>query len=117
MTLSTLILLIGATCAVLIPTPLLEPRYFLTSLLILRLYLSPSPSTSASSSSPSSSTHTHQLRRRLILEAVLYLAVQAACVWLFLERPFKWEFEIGADGKGLHGRDERELGRWQRFMW
>ncbi|KWU41141.1 glycosyltransferase family 59 protein [Rhodotorula sp. JG-1b] len=49
--------------------------------------------------------------------AVLYLAVQAVCVWLFLERPFKWEFEIGADGKGLHGRDERELGRWQRFMW
>lgn len=112
---STLILLLGATCAVLIPSPLLEPRYFLTSLLILRLYLSPSPSISSSSSS--SSTYTHRLRRRLLLEAVLYLAVQAVCVWLFLERPFKWEFEIGADGKGLQGRDERELGRWQRFMW
>jgi alpha-1,2-glucosyltransferase len=115
MTVSTLILLLGATCAVLIPSPLLEPRYFLTSLLILRLYLSPSPSISSSSSS--SSTYTHRLRRRLLLEAVLYLAVQAVCVWLFLERPFKWEFEIGADGKGLQGRDERELGRWQRFMW
>lgn len=110
MTLSTIILLIGATCAVLIPTPLLEPRYFLTSLLILRLYLSPLPSTS--SSSPA-----RTYKRRLALEAVLYLAIQAACVWLFLERPFKWEIEIGADGKGLHGRDERELGRWQRFIW
>jgi hypothetical protein len=39
----------SATCAVLIPSPLLEPRYFLTSLLILRLYLSPSPSISSAS--------------------------------------------------------------------
>lgn len=110
MTLSTLVLSAGATCAVLVPTPLLEPRYFLTPLLILRIYLSPS-----SAPAPLPQYHHH---RRLILEAMLYLTVQAVCVWLFLDRPFKWDdIEVGPDGKGLHGRDEREVGRWQRFMW
>ncbi|POY73142.1 hypothetical protein BMF94_3835 [Rhodotorula taiwanensis] len=103
MTLSTLVLFVGATCAVLAPTPLLEPRYFLTPLVILRLYLSPGAG---------------PLRpRSLAAEALLYLAIQAACVWLFLERPFLWDIQIGADGRGLEGRDERELGRLQRFMW
>ncbi|BGP11613.1 glucosyltransferase [Rhodotorula toruloides] len=106
MTLSTLLLLIGATSAVLIPSPLLEPRYFLLPLLILRLYFSP-PSTS---SAPNR-------RRQLALEAAFYLAIQAACVWLFLEKPFVWDIQVGADGKGLEGRDEREVGRLQRFMW
>ncbi|BGO95851.1 hypothetical protein NBRC10512_001435 [Rhodotorula toruloides] len=106
MTLSTLQLLTGATSAVLIPSPLLEPRYFLLPLLILRLYFSP-PSTS---SAPNR-------RRQLALEAAFYLAIQAACVWLFLEKPFVWDIQVGADGKGLEGRDEREVGRLQRFMW
>ncbi|GAA5982340.1 hypothetical protein JCM10908_006604 [Rhodotorula pacifica] len=110
MRLSTLLLFTGATCAVLIPTPLLEPRYFLTPMLILRLYLS-------FSSSNASITPRTNSRQRLALEAALYIVVQLVCVWLFLDRPFRWEIEVGVDGKGLHGRDEREVGRWQRFMW
>ncbi|BGP35598.1 glucosyltransferase [Rhodotorula toruloides] len=106
MALSTLLLLAGATSAVLIPSPLLEPRYFLLPLLILRLYFS------------SSSTSTTLIRRRqLVFEAAFYLTIQAACVWLFLAKPFVWDIQVGADGKGLEGRDEREIGRLQRFMW
>ncbi|EGU10888.1 Glycosyltransferase family 59 protein [Rhodotorula toruloides ATCC 204091] len=59
------------------------------------------------------------LAGRLIYDqlAAFYLAIQAACVWLFLEKPFVWDIQVGEDGKGLEGRDEREVGRLQRFMW
>ncbi|GAA5836037.1 hypothetical protein JCM11251_006630 [Rhodosporidiobolus azoricus] len=113
MSFSTFLLFCGATAAVLVPTPLLEPRYFITPLVILRLYLvSPLPS-SGSTSFPSF----RQRTLRLFLEAALYLAIQAVCVYLFLEKPFYWDVQIGQDGKGLEGRDEREVGRAQRFMW
>lgn len=132
MSLSTLVLGLGATCAVLVPTPLLEPRYFLTPLLILRLYLTSGRTcagggaveAAAQDGTPASATRGQSRladpgsrRRRLALEAALYLVVQAACVWLFLSRPFQWDIRVGVDGRGLEGRDERELGRWQRFMW
>ncbi|CEQ42756.1 SPOSA6832_04608 [Sporobolomyces salmonicolor] len=107
--LSTFLLFVGATSAVLIPTPLIEPRYFLTPFILLRLFLSP-----GSLASPA-------VRRRhkivLVLEAALYVAVQAICVWLFLERGFQWDVRVGADGKGLEGRDEREVGKTQRIMY
>ncbi|GAA5883041.1 hypothetical protein JCM16303_006805 [Sporobolomyces ruberrimus] len=113
MRLSTFLLFTLSTLLVLVPTPLIEPRYFLTPFLLLRLYISPpsfggSPSTSRTSSSR---------RARLVLEAVLYALVQVACIWLFLKKPFEWDVKVGANGKGLDGRDERELGRKQRFMW
>ncbi|GAA5932323.1 hypothetical protein JCM1841_000849 [Sporobolomyces salmonicolor] len=107
--LSTFLLFVGATSVVLIPTPLIEPRYFLTPFILLRLFLSP-----GSLASPA-------VRRRhkivLVLEAALYVAVQAICVWLFLERGFQWDVRVGADGKGLEGRDEREVGKTQRIMY
>ncbi|GAA5944807.1 hypothetical protein JCM3775_007314 [Rhodotorula graminis] len=144
LTLSSFILLLGATVAVLLPTPLLEPRYFLVPMLVARLYLvpgtEPGPGSVAtrdatvgeqvkhkrnhaalrrrrarSSSPPAPSPSTQRLA--LALEAALYLAVQATCVYLFVARPFRWEIALGSDGRGLEGRDEREVGRWQRFMW
>ncbi|GAA5842948.1 hypothetical protein JCM9279_004038 [Rhodotorula babjevae] len=145
LTLSSLVLLFGATAAVLLPTPLLEPRYFLLPMLVTRLYLVPSSAPTAASaagapnvaeqvkhkrnhaalrrrrarsSSPTSSLPSPSARRRaLFLEASLSLAVQAACIYLFVARPFRWEIALGADGRGLEGRDEREVGKWQRFMW
>ncbi|GAA5867538.1 hypothetical protein JCM8547_001212 [Rhodosporidiobolus lusitaniae] len=112
-TLSTLLLFVGATSAVLVPTSLLEPRYFIIPLVLLRLYLFPSPSHPLATSSSSS-----RYRTRLALEALLYVAVQAVCVYLFLEKPFLWDVQVGAEGgKGLEGRDEREVGRLQRFLW
>lgn len=145
LTLSSLVLVAGATAAVLLPSPLLEPRYFLLPMLVTRLYLAPAPAPSStpatsasdvgehvkhkrnhaalrrrrarSSSPPSPAPSPSAQRRALLLEAALSLAVQAACVYLFVARPFKWEIALGADGRGLDGRDEREVGRWQRFMW
>ncbi|GAA5914511.1 hypothetical protein JCM8208_005375 [Rhodotorula glutinis] len=146
LSLSSLVLLLGATTAVLLPTPLLEPRYFLVPMLVTRLYLVPGPGASSASTTASGAEVVEQvnhkrnhaaLRRRrarstsppssvpspsaqrlaLALEAALYLAVQAACIYLFVARPFRWEIALGADGRGLEGRDEREVGRWQRFMW
>ena len=111
MRLSSLLLFAVSTVLVLVPTPLIEPRYYLTPFLILRLYCSPLFDPSASRKK------TSKYRARLVLEAVLYSIVQATCVWLFLAKSFDWDFELGRDGKGLDGRDERELGKRQRFMW
>ncbi|GAA5841062.1 hypothetical protein JCM3766R1_006654 [Sporobolomyces carnicolor] len=111
MRLSSLLLFAVSTVLVLVPTPLIEPRYYLTPFLILRLYCSPLFDASASRKK------TSKYRARLVLEAVLYSIVQATCVWLFLAKSFDWDFEVGRDGKGLDGRDERELGKRQRFMW
>ncbi|GAA5820405.1 hypothetical protein JCM11491_006884, partial [Sporobolomyces phaffii] len=113
MRLSTFLLFSISTALVLVPTPLLEPRYFLTPFLFLRLYLA-RPASSTSTSTPDRRS---TRRARVVLEAVLYVAVQAACVWLFLEKSFTWDVEVGPDGKGLQGRDAREVGKRQRFMW
>jgi len=43
--------------------------------------------------------------------------VSAASIWVLLSKSFEWKFEVGRDGKGVEGRDERELGKKQRFMW
>ncbi|GAA5822540.1 hypothetical protein JCM5353_005473 [Sporobolomyces roseus] len=112
MRLSTFLLYSFSTAAVLIPTPLIEPRYFLLPYVILRLHLS--PTSSLSSSSPSKFT---SRQARLLLEAVLYVIVSIASIWVFLNKSFEWNFEVGTDGKGVEGRDERELGKRQRFMW
>ncbi|GAA5824237.1 hypothetical protein JCM3770_004342 [Rhodotorula araucariae] len=137
MHLSTLVLFLVATVAVLVPTPLLEPRYYLLPLVILRLYLAPAPPSSlpsdGSSPPPHKRNHAALRRRRahpppvapttrnrtarLALEATAYVAIQAVSVWLFLAKPFYWDVEVGADGRGLEGRDAREAGRVQRFMW
>lgn len=144
MRLSTLVLLCGASTAVLVPTPLLEPRYFLVPLVVSRVYLVPAAAGAGAdvgearaegssvphkrnhaalrrrrarlSSSPSLSA-SHRRTRLLLLEAALYLSIHALTLYLFLWRPFRWEIPLGADGRGLDGRDEREVGRWQRFMW
>ncbi|BGP43690.1 glucosyltransferase [Rhodotorula kratochvilovae] len=135
MHLSTLILFLGATIAVLLPTPLLEPRYFLLPLIVLRLYLAPTASSCIEDGTAGAPPHKRNhaalrrrrarsppssprfSRQRLALEAALYLAIHALCIWLFLARPFYWDVRVGADGRGLDGRDEREVGRVQRFMW
>jgi len=112
MRLSTFLLYSFSTAVVLVPTPLIEPRYFLLPYVILRLHLS--PTSSLSSSSPSKFT---SRQARLLLEAVLYVIVSIASIWMFLNESFEWKFEVGRDGKGVEGRDERELGKRQRFMW
>lgn len=73
LTLLPLLALTALTFLSLVPTPLLEPRYFLVPYLILRLHFPP----------PS--------KQRLAAEAALYLAVMIGTVWVFVRRPFRWE--------------------------
>jgi len=111
MRLSTFLLYSFSTAVVLVPTPLIEPRYFLIPYVILRLHISPTSSPLASSSRFTSR------QARLLLEGVLYVIVSAASIWVLLSKSFEWKFEVGRDGEGVEGRDERELGKKQRFMW
>lgn len=73
----------GITFLSLVPTPLLEPRYFIVPYLVMRLHFPP----------PS--------RARLVAEAVAYLAILAVTVEVFVRRTFLWE---GEEGEGLVAR-------------
>lgn len=73
----------------LIPSPLIEPRYFIVPWVILRLHLRIEGATS------------RERRTRLALEAASYLAVNAVTVGVFVCKPFEWE-----------GRVDK-----MRFMW
>ncbi|KAJ2861430.1 glucosyltransferase [Coemansia aciculifera] len=73
------------TAAVLIPSPLLEFRYFSVPYFFVRLHI------------PSRST-----TRTVLLEALWFSAINAATIWVFINRPFAWPSEPG---------------QLQRFMW
>ncbi|KAG0077702.1 glucosyltransferase [Linnemannia elongata] len=72
-----------ATMLTLIPSPLLEFRYFITPYLIYRIAM-------------------RQPRGVwLFLELLFYTVINAATVWMFLNKPFRWAHQEGV----------------QRFMW
>ncbi|KAL7746512.1 glucosyltransferase [Sorochytrium milnesiophthora] len=77
-------LYVGATALALIPSPLLEFRYFILPYVLYRVHV------------PVEKTW------KLALELALYLAVNAATLYMFLYRPFTWPQEPGV---------------LQRFMW
>lgn len=60
----------------LVPAPLIEPRYFITSFFVFRLYLRPS-------------------RGKVMLELVAFAAVNLSTLSIFLKRPFRWPTEEG----------------------
>lgn len=73
-----------ATAAVLVPTPLIEPRYFLMAYLLLRIYSHPYAPCEKQEQSA-------QLKWiYLALEAATYAAVNVITVGLFVNRPFQW---------------------------
>jgi alpha-1,2-glucosyltransferase len=66
-----------ATALTLIPSPLLEFRYFITPYLIYRIAM-------------------RQPRGAwLFLELVMYTVINAFTIWMFLNRPFQWPSEEG----------------------
>lgn len=73
----SVIIYVSALAATLIPSPLIEPRYFILPYLLYRLGLPRQP------------------QWKLLLEALFYSAVNVATVYIFLERPFEWK---GTDG-------------------
>ena len=74
-----------AVALVLVPAPLIEARYFVLPYLIFRVLAAPPPSIP-----------------RIAAESVLYAAINAGVLYLFLYRPFVWPSEPF---------------RWQRYMW
>lgn len=73
LTVLPMLLFIVITALSLIPTPLLEPRYFIVPFVVLRLHF-PAPS-----------------RARLLMEWVTYVVVLVVTVEVFVRRPFRWE--------------------------
>ncbi|KAG0327416.1 glucosyltransferase [Dissophora globulifera] len=66
-----------ATALTLIPSPLIEFRYFITPYLIYRIAM-------------------RQPRGAwLLLELITYASVNAFTIWMFLKRPFQWRHEAG----------------------
>ncbi|KAK3307130.1 glycosyltransferase family 59 protein [Chaetomium strumarium] len=132
---STALLWLLTTALSLITAPLVEPRYFILPWVFYRLLVPPWSSSSSSSSSSaatavwgggsgtsaSGSGKTggsgraswweevdRTVDRRLMLETVWFLVVNAVTMYVFLFKPFYWR---GEDGELLDG------GRVQRFMW
>ncbi|KAI9019058.1 alpha-2-glucosyltransferase Alg10 [Hyaloraphidium curvatum] len=68
---------LAATAITLVPSPLLEFRYFIIPYILLRLHV-PRPS-----------------RQRLVIEGAVYAIVNALTLWIFLTRTFTWPSDPG----------------------
>lgn len=96
---TTLLWMLGfvvCTAVTLVPTPLVEPRYFLIPTIILRTQLDTIPP-----KTKSTKYHTQRGAEKLWLEWSWYTLINLATISLFLLRKFRWE--------GWEG--------WMRFMW
>lgn len=78
-----------AIAATLVPSPLIEPRYFVIPFVLLRLHLRPAGATA------------REQNFRVAVEAACFALVNAGTVAVFLRRGFAWP---GTEGV-------------QRFMW
>lgn len=89
----------------LIPSPLIEPRYFIIPFALLSLHLR-FPSTRRDAGR----------RRRWIVQGSLYAAIDLAAILLFLFRPFAWP-SVDDAGSSPAGGAGGGGGEMQRFMW
>lgn len=87
-----------ATAATLVPTPLVEPRYFLIAYVVLRI-----------SCQPRGGGEGRTRWVYLVAEAAGYALVNAVTVGLFVRRPFEWAPEAVDRGRGE--------GTTMRFIW
>lgn len=83
-----------ASLLTLVPSPLIEPRYFIIPFIILRLFMRVPGSTRRAR------------RRALAMEVALYMLVNVGTLWVFLYHPFRWDAPRTKDELGL-----------MRFMW
>ena len=112
------ILLAGATAATLVPTPLVEPRYFLIPYLLLRIYSQPETEMQGDVSGKEMGTKKEGKGERdggrekwiwLGLGLALFAVVNAVTVGLFVRRPFEWPAKAVDVGRGE--------GTTMRFIW
>ena len=93
------VMLWGATAATLVPTPLVEPRYYLLSYALLRIYMH-----------TVSGGEERRLRLwYLALEVLLYAVVNMVTVGLFVAKPFEWASSAVDQRRGE--------GTTMRFIW
>ncbi|KAJ2597841.1 glucosyltransferase [Coemansia sp. RSA 1722] len=69
--------LLACTALVLVPSPLLEFRYFTVPYYLIRLHMRQPP------------------RYTLAMEIMWFIMINSATIWVFLYRPFTWESEPG----------------------
>lgn len=99
-----LLLFLLCTFTTLTPTPLIEPRYFLTPWVILRILAAPAPPPSSPGPSKAARARAEDgdLRSRVLaIEAAWYVALNFVVLGVFLTVKFRWPSEGG----------------WMRFMW
>lgn len=101
--------LVGCSALVLVPSPLLEPRYFVVPYLILRLNLpvqinrgSGENQTARLHSKPPPNSASSLARISVAIEFAWAMVINAVTMYMFLFRPFAWP---------------QEPERRQRFMW
>lgn len=86
-----LLAMVFATLASLIPSPLIEPRYYILPYLFWRIYMTPTTAGKRVNTDA-----------RFLREWIWYMLINAATVYMFLYKPFEWAHEPGV---------------LQRFMW
>lgn len=105
----SLIWLIGFFTSIsltLIPSPLIEPRYFLIPFILMRIHLKSNFKEKESKSKVDEEVDVEggedwKSFLPLIGEGCWYLLINSVTIWVFLNKPFRWQSEEG----------------WQRFMW
>lgn len=91
-----LLLFLLCTFATLVPTPLIEPRYFLTPFVIMRILASTTPPQSNTSSAAEQKGSSEAWKVWVVvLEGLWYAVVNLLVTTLFLNVTFKWEGEEG----------------------
>lgn len=99
-----LLLFLFCTIATLTPTPLIEPRYFLTPFVVIRVLAAATPPSMPAKSAKgvtSSAISVNLAAYAPALEAGWYAAINGAVLGVFLTIKFRWPAEEG----------------WMRFMW
>lgn len=99
-----LLLFLLCTIATLTPTPLIEPRYFLTPFVILRILAANPPPLGPArrkKEAQSQATGVDLASYVPVLEAGWYAAINVVALGVFLTVKFRWPAEEG----------------WMRFMW
>ncbi|KAH6597110.1 hypothetical protein BASA61_003245 [Batrachochytrium salamandrivorans] len=109
---------VGSVAATLIPSPLLEFRYFVIPYMLLRLHLSMECGSASGDSDGDKrrSSHRGGWIAHLLLECVLFVAVNVFVFYMFLERPFLWPAPTEPPSP-LNGAGNVLSGEKMRFMW
>ncbi|OAJ35917.1 hypothetical protein BDV3_000397 [Batrachochytrium dendrobatidis] len=101
---------IGSVMLTLIPSPLLEFRYFTIPFILLRLHIATYYRSESTSGKRTTKTGFPGWALALALECILFVGINVSVLYLFLEKPFEWP--TPTDGSNSIGHFTK-----MRFMW